>query len=230
MFTFRCVGICQFLIVICLASATFCQVLHPINGQEIPLDDFPILVPGYRIELSAFNSQEKADCLKRQLQSKLSTKVHLRQEGESWQVRVGDFSDSVSATEYLHSRAFKHWSKRAAVVADYLPVPSDSLPPQPKVSGYRLQVYALADQRQAMKSGRNLTCLFPQIRVHVIYSDSLYKIQLGDFTDSAEVAEWKEKVTGVADMKPIIVQTQIYNLPAPDPSMSAPRDIFRYDD
>lgn len=212
------------------ASEPSSQVQHPIIGREIPVDDFPVLVPGYRIQIGSYNSQKKADHLKQQLKAKLDLKIHLRQEDDRWLVRVGDFRDSTAAITFLHGKSFAAWAKSAALVADNIPVSPDSLPPPPLVPGYRLQVYALADKDKAIKSARNLTCLFPDLRVHVISTDTLFKVQLGDFKDSTEVATWKEKVSGTADLKPIMVQMPVFDLPPPRPEMSPPADIFEYDD
>jgi hypothetical protein len=211
-------------------SATFSQVLHPISGREIWLDDFPVLVPGYRLQVGAFNSQKTANQLKQQFQSKISAKVHLRQEGGKWLVRVGDFRDSTLAHELSRSKSFATWSGKAVLVDDQIPVNPDSLPPPPVVPGYRLQVYALTDSIKAVTSGRDLTGLFPDLRVHVILVDSLYKVQLGDFKDSIETLTWKDKITGTADLQPIIIPMEVWNLPPPKPAMSPPRDIFKYDD
>lgn len=218
-------------LLVALVSATFAQPPHPINSdREIPLDDFPVLISGYRIQIGAFSSQKSADQSKQKLQSKLSAKVHLRQENSLWRVRVGDFIDSVSALKFMRSKPFSPWVKKAALVADQIPVSLDSSPTPPMVPGYRVQVYALADKDQALKSARNLTGLFPEVRIHVLLSDSLYKIQIGDFKDSTTAATFKESITGTADLKPFLVQMNVYDLPPPQPTMSAPKDIFKYDD
>jgi hypothetical protein len=226
----RLLFVSRWSLVLLLASASFSQDKHPIIGREIQLDDFAILVPGYRLQVGSFNSEKSADQLKLKLKSGISSKIHLRREEGKWLVRVGDFRDSTAACKLLHSKSFAPWSGKAVLVADQIPVSPDSLPLPQLTPGYRLQVFALADSGRAISSARDMTGLFPELRVHVLVVDSLYKVQLGDFKDSTQMVTWKDKITGTADLKPIIVQMPVFDLPPPKPAMSPPRDIFNYDD
>ncbi len=51
-----------------LAAATFGQESHLIRDVEIPLEDFPLLAKGYRIQIGAFSSEITALELKQRLQ------------------------------------------------------------------------------------------------------------------------------------------------------------------
>ena len=178
-----------------------------VNGEEIPLDDFPQFTVGYRIQLGAFSSQNIALDLKSSLEAKpsrsgknrIDQKVHLRYERGFWKVRVGDFGDSSSAanhlrilTDYLNTKLMPlgYLDGRPQgsyeIIQDKVKQLSRPVETLPGLDGFRLQVKALSDREQALELGRKLDFDYSDIRAYVIHQNGLYKIQLGDFKTRSE--------------------------------------------
>ncbi len=211
-------------------GVSFAQETHLIDSQEIPLDDFPALVDGYRIQIGAFKSENGALQLKEILDQQHSGVAHLRYEKGRWRVRVGDFLSADSARQFLRAKLQLLGYEDAEIVQDMIPRQKSDQPVQNACAGYRLQLYALSGREGALQKARNLTCLFPDLQIHVLLQDDLYKVQMGDFRDRQLAEAWKASITGVADLSPIIIPEMVEEVPAPRPRVVQPAEIFQFDD
>ncbi|RJP78061.1 MAG: SPOR domain-containing protein [Candidatus Zixiibacteriota bacterium] len=220
--------IATLLLALTISGGSFAQSPHLTGEKEIPRDDFPALVEGWRVQVGAYSSQETAEHLKEILKSATGRKVHLQGEAGIWRVRVGEFADSASAADFLRGTLAPQGYHDARVVRDRLPVDRESLPPPPTVPGYRLQAYALSSRDSALARARDLAVNVPEAAVHVIQAGDLYKIQIGDFRTRAGADSLNAQITGRADLQPLVVETRIPVDPPPPQPLSYPRDIFRY--
>jgi hypothetical protein len=214
-----------------LAFATFAQEEHLIKDTEIPLDDFPVLMAGYRIQIGAFISESTAAQLKQKLSDQFQEKTHLSFTDGLWRVRIGDFQDSAQCAEFLQSFLLPQGYFDAEIKNDRIPVSVESIAIRPGEPGYRIQFMALSDRETALDNARDLACRFRDLQAHVILSDSLYKIQFGDFRLQSEAEAWKIEMGQVDSLAPMIVPAQVHGPVPPPPSQRTPEeDIFKYDD
>jgi len=213
------------------AAATFGQELHLIKDVEIPLDDFPVMTAGYRIQIGAYSSEKTALELKQDLQEKFGRKARLHFEDGLWRIRLGDFLDSLACRDFVVSQVVPAGYSDAIMVEDKLPKTAETLPPPLTEEGYRIQIAALSDRESALERAKDMACSFPDLRAHVMMTDSLYKVQFGDFRLEAEAEAWKTEFEQIDSLQAIVVPAEVYGPAPPPPSQKSPeKDIFQYDD
>jgi len=223
--------ITSFLFLGAFAAATFGQESHLTEDVEIPLDDFPIMTVGYRIQLGAYNSENTALELKQNLQEKFGQKAHLHFEDGLWRIRLGDFADSVAYRNFIHTQLIPAGYSDAIMVEDKVPRSGESHPPPRTEPGYRIQIAALSDSENAKERAKDMSCSFPDLRPHVMMAHRLYKIQFGDFRLQAEAEAWKMEFEQIDSLQAIVVPAQVYGPAPPPPGQKTPeKDIFQYDD
>ncbi|TKJ40264.1 hypothetical protein CEE37_08025 [candidate division LCP-89 bacterium B3_LCP] len=200
------------------------------EAVEINLDDFPRLVDGYRIQLGAFSKADYARNFKDTLDLRLDEKVHIRFEDNIWRVRVGDFSDSVSAAEYRNTAlAFSNFFD-ARIVSDKIASNLDNTQRSPKVQGFRIQVNALKGREQALELGRKLDFDHSDIRVYVIFQKGSYAVRIGDFMSRSDAVNWMNKTVSLISSKAWIVPSMVYSDPPPSPVERPVGDPFEFKD
>jgi cell division septation protein DedD len=200
------------------------------SSIEIPLDDFPAMVEGYRVQLGAFASEAAAVEFQHRLEAGCSKKTHLNYSDGFWRVRVGDFRDSTEALRFLTQEMNDDWGVNGLVVRDKIPLAEGELERPARLEGYRIQVNAFSTRESALEFAVNLTLLLPDLRVYVVQEDPYYKIRLGDFRSQSEAAEKMKMLDSIPDLAPILVKTLINDLPPLEPGGYKPVDVFEYDD
>lgn len=215
-----------------LCPATLCaQIAYQYGeGMEIPLDDFPVSVTGYRIQLGAFSTESFAIAFRDSLQKLLEERVHLNYAGGFWRVRVGDFEDSSAAVSYLNEELTPLGYPAGIVVADKIKSSDHETHQGVKIPGFRIQINALSDRDQALDLGRKLDFDYPDERTYVIFQGGLYRVQFGDFRTRSESEVWLGKLGKVFDTELWIVPTLVYQNPPPSPLEHPVIDQFEYSD
>ncbi len=201
-----------------------------VASVEIPLDDFPALVEGYRIQLGAFATEAAAVEFLHRVEAQCSAKMHLNYSDSFWRVRVGDFRDSTEALRFLNDEMRDDWSVNSLIVRDKIPLLDGEREQPARLEGYRIQVNAFSTRESALEYAGNLALLLPDLRVYVVQEDPYYKIRLGDFHSKAEAEAKIQTLDSIPDLTPILVKTLINDLPPLEPSIYKPVDVFEYDD
>lgn len=198
------------------------------NEEEIPLDDFPGRLKGFRVQWGVYSSEKWALAALDSLKNQLNEKVHLHYENGLWKVRIGDFNDSLKAVSYRDS-ALVPCGVVAEVIADALLVPincaNETLE---QIEGYRIQLEALSNREQALEKARKLNLNHPEIRSYVIKQDGWYKIRMGDFQKRREAESWLAKIVEEQACEPLIIQSLIYLNPPPAPIERTVSDPLEY--
>lgn len=210
-------------------SASLAQSEHLITDVEIPLDDFPVSRSGYRVQVAALSSQDSAFVLREQLVKRTHGRVYLRWEDGLFKIRMGDCLDSTSAVNELSAMISLGLSD-AFIVPDRILIPESQVPTPDRLDGWRLQLEALSDCTRALDKARSLVCRFDQVQMHLVRAENLYKIQLGDFRSPAAAESLKVKMADMEDLKPVVVEAKIFDLPTEEPVVNSPSDIFEFND
>ncbi len=198
--------------------------------EEIPLDDFPHYTQGYTIQIGAFGTENAAQALKRSLLQKVEEKIHLRYAENLYRVRVGDFVDSISAVKFLKNTSALSSYTQAQIVSDRIKVDRDKMESRDKIGGFRVQVRALTDREKALELGRKLDFKFVDVRAYVLRDDSVYKVQLGDFSRRVDAESFIKELEDIEEMETWVVPTRVYLNPPPSPVERPDSDPFDYTD
>jgi len=213
------------------AAATFGQNPHQSKHIEILLDEFPVLVAGYRIQIGAYSSENTALELKQSLQEKFGLTAHVHYADSLWRLRLGDFADSLACRDFMVTQVIPAGYSDAIMVEDRLPMAVQALPQSLTEPGFRIQIAVLSNGDNALEYAKDMACNFPDLRAHVMMADSLYRIQFGDFRLQAEAEAWKMEFEQIDTLQAAVVPADVYGPVPPPPSLKTPeKDIFQYDD
>lgn len=200
------------------------------NGVEIPLDDFPWFVDGFRIQFGAFALEASARAFADSLRVTLRQSIHLRFYDGLYSVQVGSFRDSSRAVQYRDSKYKLAKYQNLLVVRDRIPTEVNRFIDTTRVRGFRIQVQAVSDRDQALELGRKLDFDNPEVRAYVIQQDTLYKVQLGDFTSRGETEAYLERLNEVNDWEAWIIPAYVYKNPPISPLERPVSDPFDFKD
>ena len=218
----------RFSVIVLVASAL--PALAQNETVEIPLDDFPRFVEGYRIQVGAFSMEQAALTLRDSLSDLFNENLNLKYEHHLWRVRIGEFVDRSEAEQFLIQEIRPAGFHDAQLVPEKVRCESKSVFEHPMVNGFRIQINALTDGNQALELGRRLDFNYTDVRAYVLRQDSIYKVQFGDFSDRQEAERWLE-ILKEDNVFPIwIVPTSVYKNPLPSPIERPETDPFKFMD
>ncbi len=186
------------------------------EGEEIPLDDFPVFINGFRLQVGAFATEKAAVALRDSLKKSFSVPVCLHFSEGLWKVRVGAFTVESEARRFLEDELISRGFSDARVVPDKVPAPAGEGFGE-KAPGFRIQVNALDDRQAALRAARDLDGKYPRQRTYVVKQDSLYKILFGDFRSRSETEKWLTELKSTIAPEAWVVPGEIYVNPPPSP-------------
>jgi cell division septation protein DedD len=216
--------------ILCAATIAAQNTYQYQNVVEIPLDDFPSFMEGYRIQIGAFATEDAARTFANSLRDSLIYGLHLHYDDGLWLVRIGDFPDSVAVLEALDGDLNIARYQSVMVIPSRIKVNILADLPQ-RIPGFRIQVHVTPEREAALELGRKLDYdYYPEVRAYVIRHDSLYKVLLGDFRSRSETESLLKRLKGITGMNPWIIPALVYENPPPSPLQRPVSDPFDYMD
>jgi len=218
-----------FFMIVFYYNTGFSAVTPDSIGEEIPLDDFTCFQNGYRIQCGVFGSEEAARAMMHDLQDIAGNEVSLHYESGLWKVRFGFYpTQSASNLDFAHLK-LKGYDNLILVEDRIIPTNQVNIRNN-KIEGYRIQVKALTDEKEALEYARKLNFQFTDIRTYAIKYNGSYRIQMGDFKTRLESEVRLQELKKCLDNGAWIVETYVYETPPPSPVERPQVDIFEFMD